>query len=62
MVTQEDATGNGGASKGGEGRGGRWRVGGDKSNKVQHKDDDKIIALAPPVIKEITINQDGGRL
>jgi hypothetical protein len=27
-----------------------------------NNNDDKIIALAPPAIKEITINQDGGRL
>jgi hypothetical protein len=61
IVTQEDTTGNGGASKGGEGRGGRWRGEGTRGTKPNN-DDDKIIALAPPAIKEIIINQDGGRL
>jgi hypothetical protein len=35
--------------------------GGARATK-SNNDDNKIIALAPPAIKEITINQDGGRL
>ncbi len=61
MMTQEDATGNGGVSEGGEGRGERCGGEGTRMTKPNNNDD-KIIALAPPAIKEITINQDGGRL
>ncbi len=35
--------------------------GGTRATKPNN-DDNKIIALAPPAIKEIAINQDGGRL
>ncbi len=37
-------------------------VGGGPRATKPNNDNDKIIALAPPAIKEITINQDGGRL
>ncbi len=41
-----------------EGEDGR---GGGKRATKSNNDDDKIIALAPPAIEEITINQDCGR-